>query len=131
MRIQGGTGQSLELMLDSEITRKQTEDRMREIKRIFNLIPLTINYCDPLLAHTFSIEEFDQPDVFCLDDIERVIFNPPATIVIFKDGRKTIAKTMEEDEFQPEMGFAMAMMKEIFGTRGEYKRWIQQWVKEE
>ncbi len=84
---------------------------------------------DILESLEYKLEE--EEDVISLDDIERVIFNPPATIVIFKDGRKTIAKTMELDEFQPEMGFAMAMMKEIFGTRGEYKRWIQQWMKEE
>jgi hypothetical protein len=51
---------------------------------------------------------------------DRIIFNPPATIVYWKDGTKTIVKTMEGDEFNQEAGFAMAVMRKVFGTRNEY-----------
>ncbi len=103
----------------------ELEDDKNDDEEFF---PLLEDVLESLSEHKLEEEE---DDIISIDSIERVIFNPPATIVIFKDGRKTIAKTMEQDEFQPEMGFAMVMMKEIFETRGEYKRWIQQWMKEE
>lgn len=43
--------------------------------------------------------------------ISRVIFNGPATIILWSDGTKTIAKTHEDDAFDPEKGFAVACAK--------------------
>ena len=70
--------------------------------------------------------EDNQEDI--IGNVKKVIFNDPATIVIFNDGRKIVVKTNGEDEFQPEIGFAMAMMKEIFRSRGAYKKWIASWL---
>lgn len=42
---------------------------------------------------------------------ERVIFNNPATILIWKNGEKTVVKTMKEDEYDPMIGFLMAYFK--------------------
>lgn len=43
--------------------------------------------------------------------IEKVIFNPPATIVFWKNGGKTVVQTRCDDEFNPEIGLAMAISK--------------------
>ena len=43
--------------------------------------------------------------------IEKVIFNPPATIVFWKSGDKTVVKSRGDDEFNPEIGLAMAISK--------------------
>lgn len=45
-------------------------------------------------------------------DIERVIFNDPATIVFWTDGTKTVVKTHDEP-FDPEKGIAMALVKKM------------------
>lgn len=42
--------------------------------------------------------------------IEKVIFNPPATIVFWKDGSKTVVKA-QGDIFNPETGLAMAIAR--------------------
>ena len=42
--------------------------------------------------------------------IEKVIFNPPATIVFWKDGSKTVVKA-QGDIFNPETGLAMAISR--------------------
>ena len=42
--------------------------------------------------------------------IEKVIFNPPATIVFWKDGSKTVVKA-QGDVFNPETGLAMAISR--------------------
>ena len=62
-----------------------------------------------------------------LPEPKTVIFNPPATIVYWEDGEKTIVKCMEGDEFNPEVGLAMCLAKYIFG--GRYKRWFKDALK--
>ena len=48
-------------------------------------------------------------------EIERVIFNGPATIVFWSDNTKTVVKCMESEEFDEEKGIAMAFMKKLYG----------------
>ena len=52
--------------------------------------------------------------------IEKVIFNPPATIVKWKDGTKTIVKCQDDDEFDWEKGLAMAYVKRAFNNERTY-----------
>jgi hypothetical protein len=59
-----------------------------------------------------------------IPEIKQVIFNPPATIIIWKDGTKTIVKTHNE-EFSEEHGFAMAYLKKVFGGRNQYMKYIK------
>lgn len=47
--------------------------------------------------------------------IEKVIFNPPATIVIWKDGSKTVVKCMEGDSFSEWTGLSLCICKKILG----------------
>lgn len=54
------------------------------------------------------------------DLMKRAIFNPPATIVFWKDGTKTVAKA-ENEPFDAEKGFAMAVAKK-FLTSKDYHR---------
>ena len=63
--------------------------------------------------------------------VDRVIFNPPATILIMDSGEKIVVKATEGDEFQPEIGFAMAIMKGIFKSRSAYKKYIEQFLPKE
>lgn len=63
--------------------------------------------------------------------IEKVIFNPPATIVFWKSGEKTVVQARGDDEFNPEIGLAMAISKyylcDICGLKrydGIFKKYI-------
>ena len=60
--------------------------------------------------------------------IKDVIFAPPATIVYWSDGSKTVVKCSEKDVFDPEKGLAMAIVKRCGGNKGSYYREIQNWV---
>ena len=60
--------------------------------------------------------------------IQRVIFNPPATIVIWRDGSKTVVKCGENDIFDPEKGLAMAISKRAFGDNRDYYEVFAKWV---
>jgi len=48
---------------------------------------------------------------------KKVIFNPPATIVYWDDGTKTVVKCSEKDIFDEEKGVVMCYMKKQFGER--------------
>lgn len=63
-------------------------------------------------------------------EIEKVIFNPPATIVYWKDGTKTVVKVQEGDVFDPEKGLAMAFFKKMHGNTGNYNNVIHKWTKD-
>lgn len=60
--------------------------------------------------------------------IKNVIFAPPATIVYWSDGSKTVVKCSEKDVFDPEKGLAMAIAKRCGGNKDSYYKEIQNWV---
>ena len=61
-------------------------------------------------------------------DIKDVIFNNPATIVLWKDGTKTVVKATEE-EYDPEKGLAMAIAKKRYGNKWDYYNIFKHWLK--
>lgn len=60
--------------------------------------------------------------------IKEVIFNPPATIVFWKDGTKSVVKATNE-EFDPEKGLAMAIARKVYGNKHDYYNRIAKWTK--
>lgn len=63
-------------------------------------------------------------------NIEKVIFNDPATIVFWTDGTKTIVKCQEGDTFDKEKGLAMAIAKRCYGNTGKYCEEFKEWCGE-
>lgn len=62
-------------------------------------------------------------------EIEKVIFNDPATIVFWNDGTKTIVKC-ENEAFDEEKGLAMAISKKVLGNKGNYYNEFKRWLPE-
>lgn len=62
--------------------------------------------------------------------ISRVIFNNPATIILWADGTKTIAKTHGDDAFDPEKGFAVACAKKLLGNGDAFRMEFAKWATE-
>lgn len=56
--------------------------------------------------------------------VKKVIINPPATIVIWKDGRKEVVKCSKDEDFNPEVGVAMCFMKRIFESRNQFTKLV-------
>lgn len=52
--------------------------------------------------------------------IKDVIFNDPATIVLWSDGTKTVVKCRDGEEFDPEKGLALALAKKAMGNKYNY-----------
>lgn len=51
-----------------------------------------------------------------IPQIKDIIFNPPATVVLWEDGTKTVVKCSENDKFDRYAGFSAAVMKKLFGS---------------
>lgn len=59
--------------------------------------------------------------------IRKVIFNDPATIILWSDGTKTVVK-VENEPFDPEKGMAMAVSKKFFGNGYSYYNQFKRWL---
>ena len=66
-----------------------------------------------------------------LPEIKDVIFNEPATIILWADGTKTVVKCQEGEGYDPEKGLAMAISKKVLGNKGNYYEVFKKWLPEE
>lgn len=57
-------------------------------------------------------------------DIDRVLFNDPATIVFWKDKTKTVVKCHPEDTFDEEIGFMCCYLKRVLSSK-EYTKFCE------
>ncbi len=48
--------------------------------------------------------------------IKRVIYNEPATVVLFDDGTKTVAKATDGDVYDCNTGLAICLAKKLLGS---------------
>ena len=63
--------------------------------------------------------------------IEKVIFNNPATIILWTDGSKTVVKCQPGDIYSKEVGFITAYLKKLLGNDNTFNKEINKWVPEE
>lgn len=86
------------------------------------------NYYDTV----FPKEQLQSRDTelfgMCSISIRKVIFNPPATVVYWSDGTKTVVKCSANDMFDPEKGLAMCIAKRYANNSGSYYKTIQKWI---
>lgn len=85
----------------------------------------TLGYCINDIKTT--LEVYDSMKFM----IKKVIFNDPATIVLWMDGTKTIVKCWEGEKFDPEKGLAMAIAKKAMGNKGSYFNEFKKWLPKE
>ena len=63
--------------------------------------------------------------------ITRCIINDPGVVVFWSDGTKTVGKCMSDDEFNPEIGLAMAISRKYYeligfpNPRGAFKKQLK------
>ena len=64
-------------------------------------------------------------------EIEKVIFNDPATIVFWADGTKTVVKCGEGDVYDYQTGLLMCIAKKAFDNKGKFNNILREWIPEE
>ena len=80
-----------------------------------------------------SMEQAKKNDIvkfgMCSVSIRKVIFNDPATIVLWSDGTKTVVKCGPEDTFDMKKGLAMAIVKKMAGNDNRFHKVFKQYTK--
>lgn len=68
------------------------------------------------------------PNYDILDHITQVVYHNPATIVYFDDGDKVVVKTSPHDDYNPEAGLALCILKKLFGNNAaKFHRFFKTW----
>ena len=78
----------------------------------------------------FDIYALKNLFVVPLPKIVKVIYNEPATIILWDDQSKTVVTCGEGDIYDPEKGLAMAVAKKYFGNKGRYYEQFKKWLPE-
>jgi hypothetical protein len=77
-----------------------------------------------MMAILYGLSDTDQPTLTKFKP-KKIIFNPPTTIVYWWDGTKTVVKCSEDEEFVEEVGFAMAVVKRLYGDRSKFLKFVE------
>ena len=67
---------------------------------------------------------------YFIPNIEKVVFNNPATIVFWATGEKTVVKCQDGESFDKEKGLALCVMKYVMGNKSSYNNIIKKIVEE-
>lgn len=94
-----------------------------------------IAYCKNDVKATRNLyDTLKAPELKVTFAIDKVVFNEPATIVMWKDGTKTVVKAQDGEVYDPEKGLAMAICKKVMGNTRDYYnvflKHLKQWKKE-
>lgn len=107
---------------------------------LLNIMITNNTWPEAVNKYTSIIDEYCANDVLAteealcrlygrgLPEIRKVIFNDPATIIIWADGTKSIVKCTEKDKYDPEKGFAMAIAKKALGNKGNYYNIFKEYI---
>lgn len=74
-----------------------------------------------------SITQATQPQRL-VPEINKVIFNDRATIILWDDGIKTVVRCSEGDVYDAEKGMAMAIAKRAMGNQAKYHEEFYEWL---
>ena len=59
-------------------------------------------------------------------EIDRIHFSGPVTVIIWKDGTKSLVRAMSSTEPNPDHGFCAAVTQKVFGNNSKIKRIIRE-----
>lgn len=62
--------------------------------------------------------------------IKKVIFNEPATIVLWEDDTKTVVKCGKNDTYDAEKGLALCIAKKYLGNKSNFNNVFKEWLPE-
>lgn len=95
-----------------------------------NSIPIRITRFNssPFEVPNINAEILPSDIVLKKSIIKKVIFNDPATIVIWNDDTKTVVKCQPGDTYSKELGLAMCISKKFLGNKGNFNEEFKKWI---
>lgn len=94
---------------------------------VFNTSPMKCTLNKEYLTNIYLNDNGTEIKMNLVPPIKDVRFYDPATIVFFEDGTKTVVKRMEGQEFDPELGFLLCIMKRAYGEDYHKLMWKHCW----
>lgn len=94
------------------------------VESTIHLEPQTVNYSTEWIRN-FDLIPIDHQTEYTP---EKVIFNPPATVVFWKDGDKTVVKCMKDEPYSPYFGFLAALGKKIFSSNAKIQHILKPFI---
>jgi len=64
-----------------------------------------------------------------IPEVDYILYNPPATVVFWKDGTKTVSKVGKMDNFEEDFGFLACLAKKVYGHRSSYMSHVERGIK--
>ena len=121
--ISGGFIESLEALelVEPDAGICEKEELRKEILSKMKFPHGVANYCENDVLMTMKAAETKS---FYSLNVSKIIFNPPATIVFWEDGTKTVVKCSAEDEFSEYCGFLAALGKKVYENNNQIKKLI-------
>lgn len=104
---------------------------LEQVKRKYNLEVENYIKAYDLDLSLYPYFKLNTTNTTKLPEIKDVIFNEPATIILWADGTKTVVKCQEGEGYDPEKGMAMAISKKALGNKGNYCEVFKKWLPEE
>lgn len=77
------------------------------------------------MANTILGKDKEMTPKMTIMNIEKVVFNGPATIILWKDKTKTVVKCMEGDTYDPEKAVLLACLEHTMGGKAPAKKWLK------
>ena len=93
------------------------------------LVKAYVQVTNPNMTNMKKITQLSDLVKLFVPNIEKVIFNKPATIVFWEDGSKTVVKCSEEfEDYDKEKGLAFCFLKKLYGDK-YYQKMLKPVVK--
>lgn len=86
-----------------------------------------LGYINPTVTSSVSVSTKKYSGAFDGFYIKEVIYNNPATIVLWSDGTKTVSKCSDKDEYSIERGLEVCILKKLI-TSKKYKEILDDWL---
>lgn len=122
----GNVGKNDQTYISNELSWFGIEEHERKNTMIFTETEKK-SYRDHCLPYSSKKTDYTKYS-YNTNKIKDVIFSPPATIVLWNDGTKTVVKAGERDIYDPEKGLVMAIAKKFFGNKGNYYNNVRKFV---
>ena len=87
---------------------------------------LSAELCKPNVVACIKEETTMNCDI--RSNIKDVIFSDRVTVILWKDGTKTMVRAGKHEDYDPEKGFAMAVCKKMFGNEGNYYEVFKKYI---
>lgn len=120
------TKNCIEVRIADKVYMPASVEWTQEAYKLYPTVDIEVDMGSPFTC-SFSKST---PAPYC-PKIKKVHFNPPATVVLWEDGTKTVVKAQIGEEYDREKGLAMAFTKKVLGNKGSYFDEIKKWTEKE